>query len=612
MEEVPDRAALPQRSVMPLRPNPHFVGREEQLKRIAENLKAGDTTAIGEVAASSGLGGVGKTQLACEFVYRYGQYFHGVYWLSFAEPEGVPAEIALCGGAGGMDLRLDFHALPLEERVRVVMAEWQSELPRLLVFDNCEDEDLLDRWLPPRGGCRVLVTSRRAHWDAGLGVTDLPLDVFDRQESVALLREYRADLAPDDPRLHAIAEVLGDLPLALDLAGRCLDQYRHEVTPAAYLADIRRPELLEHPSLQRARGISPTKHDMDVWRTFFLSYRRLDPDDETDGTAVRLLARAARLVPGEPIPDGLLAWTLEPPDGGDAPPELTTTVRDALDKLADLGLLERSGGEALTMHRLVAAFAIAEVPDDTQGTVESACSRAARWASRQGQPAILEALLPHLRFVTDSAKDRVDAMAANCCTALGMTLGEVGAYDEGLPYQERAWEISVELYGPEDRYTLQRRSDMARLLEGKRDRVRARAMYEEVLEAQERRLGREDLDVAATLNNLGASFARDDLYHETLRCYLGALRIRGGVWERTGPNDPNRRENAYKVAESHSNIGALLMDLGRHGEAGPHLASALEILADEVELATSATPARSSSSEGRCGRKGTTPGRCRA
>src|SRR5215211_1900028 len=176
-------------------------------------------------------------------------------------------------------------------------------------------------------------------------------------------------------------------------------------------------------------------------------------------------------------------------------------------------------------------------------------------------------------------------MTENCCTALGMTLGEVGAYDEGLPYQERAWEISVELYGPEDRYTLQRRSDMARLLEGKRDRVRARAMYEEVLEAQERRLGREDLDVAATLNNLGASFARDDLYHETLRCYLGALRIRGGVWERTGPNDPNRRENAYKVAESHSNIGALLMDLGRHGEAGPHLASALEILADEVELA---------------------------
>jgi hypothetical protein len=105
--EVPDRAALLPGSVMPLRPNRHFVGREKQLKRIAANLKAGDATTISEVtvAASTGLGGVGKTQLASEFVHRYGRYFHSVYWLSFAEPGGVPAEIASCGGTRGMNLR---------------------------------------------------------------------------------------------------------------------------------------------------------------------------------------------------------------------------------------------------------------------------------------------------------------------------------------------------------------------------------------------------------------------------------------------------------------------------------------------------------------------------
>ncbi len=61
------------------------------------------------------------------------------------------------------------------------------------------------------------------------------------------------------------------------------------MVPAAYLADIRRPEVLEHPSLRRARGISPTRHDMDVWRAFALSYWRLDADDETDRTAMRPL-----------------------------------------------------------------------------------------------------------------------------------------------------------------------------------------------------------------------------------------------------------------------------------------------------------------------------------
>lgn len=69
------------------------------------------------------------------------------------------------------------------------------------MFDNCEDEELLDRWLPPSGGCRVLVTIRRGSWDPSLGVIDLKLDVLDRTESVDLLRKYRPDLPSDDPRL---------------------------------------------------------------------------------------------------------------------------------------------------------------------------------------------------------------------------------------------------------------------------------------------------------------------------------------------------------------------------------------------------------------------------
>ncbi len=588
LEELPDRAALPERSVMPLRPNPHFVGRREDLKRIAASLMSGDTAAIGEVtvAASGGLGGVGKTQLACEFVHRYGRYFHGVYWLSFGNPDGVPTEVASCGSAGGMALRPDFHALPLDERVREVMAAWQGELPRLLVFDDCWDEDLLDRWLPSTGGCRVLITSRRSQWDEALGVTELPLDVLDRRESVALLREYRPDLPAENPGLHAIAKELGDLPLALDLAGRYLKRYRREVTPADYLADVQRPELLDHPSLQQARGVSPTRHDLNVWRTFALSYWKLDPDDEVDGTAMRLLARAARLAPDEPIPDDLLAWALEPPERVSDPPQPTTTlVRDALDRLADLGLLQGSGNGTLKMHRLVAAFALAEVPDDgAQAAVEAACSRAAGIAYREGQPARQEALRPHVRSVADPARGRVDPMAANLCTAMNLSLRQIGAHDEALPYAERAWVISVEIYGSDEKATLQRRSNMGELFEGKGDRVRARAIYEEVLEAQERRWGKDDPDVAATLNNLGASFARDDLYHETLRLYRRALRIRKGVWERTRPDDPDKKENAYEAGEGNSNMGGLMMDLARHREAQPYLERALRIMVGEFGI----------------------------
>ena len=46
--------------------------------------------------AVAGMGGVGKTQLAVEYAYRYGRYYRGVHWLNAARPEALGAEV-LCG-----------------------------------------------------------------------------------------------------------------------------------------------------------------------------------------------------------------------------------------------------------------------------------------------------------------------------------------------------------------------------------------------------------------------------------------------------------------------------------------------------------------------------------
>src|SRR5258708_23163367 len=91
---VPPRGPWPVGSRVPLAPNPLFVGRGEELVQIATALRGGDTTvALGQVVASTGLGGLGKTQLAVELVHRYGRFFAAaVFSLTFPPPAQLPRQ----------------------------------------------------------------------------------------------------------------------------------------------------------------------------------------------------------------------------------------------------------------------------------------------------------------------------------------------------------------------------------------------------------------------------------------------------------------------------------------------------------------------------------------
>ncbi len=494
LDTVPDVApSLPPGSRMPLSPNPLFVGREEDLKALAVALKGGKTAAIGQIAAATGLGGIGKTQIASEFVHRYGQYFAGgVFWLSFADPKAIRAEVAACGEWGGLDLPSGFSTLPLDDQVRLVLSAWGSPLPRLLVFDNCEEEELLARWRPPTGGCRLLVTSRRAMWDAALGVQALPLGVLRRAESLALLRKFRPDLADDE--VDAIAEEVGDLPLALHLAGSYLARYRHAVTPEDYLVQLRDKALLDHPSLQgRGATLSPTDHELHVARTFILSYQRMDPADETDALALALLGRAAYFAPGEPIPRELLVATL----GRDDDPERALQIEDGLARLVELGLLEAEAEGALRLHRLVSAFVRGVAADaEAQRSVEEALFAEANRLNEAGYPAPLLAWQVHLRTVTDAAQKREDERAAGLCNELGYYLRMIGDYAGARLYLEQALRIREKVLGGEHPDTATSLNILGRLLKDMGDLAGARPYLERALRIQEQVLGSEHPDTA--------------------------------------------------------------------------------------------------------------------
>jgi hypothetical protein len=346
---LPAVGSFPPGSRLPaFRRNPSFVDREVELCWVAALLKGDELATV----AVTGLGGMGKSQLATEFVYRYGRYFRGgVFWLSFADEVAIPTGVTTCCTALGQELRLDASTLPPADQVQLVLSAWQNALPRLLIFDNCEEERLLAQWRPSMGGCRILLTSRRADWHPDLGVQRLPLEVLPRAESKALLGKYCAEL--EDADRDAIANELGDLPLALYLAGMYLQEYQESPLgePATYLASLRKTKL-HHPSLVNEELTYSTGHVQNVERTFTVSYERLNPSNTIDGAALKVLARAASFAPGEPIPRDLLRATMVSPEDE----QLEAVVVKALRRLDALGLLDRQQGESYRMHRLVAMF----------------------------------------------------------------------------------------------------------------------------------------------------------------------------------------------------------------------------------------------------------------
>ena len=443
---------LPSNALIPYQRNNDFIGRRESLLRLAKWLLPNDNEDSVRTVAICGMGGMGKTQLAVEFCYRYGRYFPGgIFWLSFADAENVASEIAAVGGERGLGLYQDAEQLSLNDQVGQVKQAWQERIPRLLIFDNCEEEALLAEWLPVTGGCRVLLTSRRIRWSRELSVATWPLPVLDAPESIAMLQQLA-------PRLKAneaaeIAAELGRLPLALHLAGGFLDRYQ-QINGTQYLFQLQDTGLMQHPSLKgRGTSYSPTGHKLNVARTFALNLERLDSDDEIDVMAQQLLALGANFAPGEPVPRALLlsaAVDEEKTDGDDLMVNLL--FEDGLSRLVTFGFLKEEDQGVVDMHRLVAAFVQRTLPEDTlkraQLTVEKVLINALANQQEVSWGLATLAFSPsHLHHLANKVQTRADEQAAHIVNLWAGYLRDTGAFQEAERQYQRSLDIHMRWVG---------------------------------------------------------------------------------------------------------------------------------------------------------------------
>ena len=323
--------------------NPAFTGREDLLKVIHDELTRSQETAV-LPQALHGMGGVGKSQVAIEYVYRHSSEYDLVWWIP-AEQEG---QILTSFTQLAQQLKLDVGpevntAVPA---VRDALSTGRTPYKNwLLVFDNAEAPQAVKKFFPTVGSGKILVTSRDRDWTRF--TRSVEVDVFTREESRDFL--LGRELGLDDDDAERLADALGDLPLAIEQAAAWRATTGMPIEEYLDLLEQKRIDVLE-------TSPSPDYPDS-VAAAFELSLEKLR---EKNPAALQLLQICSFFAP-EPISRDLFAGSPVAPISEELDPvlsdrfRLSRAIRD-IQKYA-LAKIDHAR-DALQIHRLVQAVLV--------------------------------------------------------------------------------------------------------------------------------------------------------------------------------------------------------------------------------------------------------------
>ncbi len=280
---------------VPYQRNPFFVGREMVLQQIHEEMTGG-----GHSFALSGLGGIGKTQIAIEYIYRYFQHYSAIFWINATTPEHITSDFVSIAQV----LELPGRQKRDQREIVEAVIRWLNEQHDwLLVIDNVGDIELVKRFLPARQQGFLLFTTRLyALWLLDPMLYLEPMTVEEgiefllcrtkRFEPAAPLSQVAAN---DYAAAQALVEAMDGLPLALDQVSAYIEETQCSLADFLHLYTCYPLELLNERNMYGGYPLS-------VVQTFSRAFEHLQ---QHDPIAADLLTLCSFLAPA-PIPETLL------------------------------------------------------------------------------------------------------------------------------------------------------------------------------------------------------------------------------------------------------------------------------------------------------------------
>ncbi|GLY02795.1 MULTISPECIES: FxSxx-COOH system tetratricopeptide repeat protein [Actinoplanes] len=513
-----------------------FTGRDDLLIRLRRSLRSGHRTAV---HALHGWGGVGKTLLATEYAHRFADDYDLVWWINAERPDLIGEQLAAFAVAAGV---ADAGA-PTPAAVQAARGLLRSRARWLMVFDNVPFvADVLD-WLP-QGPGDLVITSRSPEW-VGVAVP-LPVNVFDRAESTALLQDHVPGLGAGDA--DRLADALGDLPLALAQAVGVMSGTGMPATE--YLA------MLGSAASRILATRAPVGYPGSLAATVHVSVAHLAEADPAGGPLVSLLA----MMGPEPLPLWLLAAGAEVVSeqlgqvAGDP-----LALRECLARAAGLGLLQ-IGGDSVVMHRLTQA-----VIRDDLGEAGRAAGRAAAEGvlalGNPGNPRVpsnwprWSQLMAHILAIGPDTTTS-DAIRLLACEAV-WHLHARGDARTALAIVEQLYAAWSGRYSRDDEYVLVAATNLGVIHRVLGAYVKAREVDEDTLKRRRNRLGDDHPTTLASAHSLAIDLRRLGLVEEARQMDEDTLARRRRV---LGEEHPDTLSSANNLAEG-------LRLLGRVDEA---------------------------------------------
>ena len=332
-------ADLAENGFIPKSQNPHFVGRSRELKELFVDSRGyGGQTRKGIPIAITGLAGIGKTQLALAFGYRFNLFFpEGVYWVDV--PNGVVHEFGKIGPHLGVKRLRDESPSDYASRV---LDKLRLLRKGLIIFDNVTNFSEFHEWCPEGStSCSVILTTRLS--PRGFPIRVMNLIELDPNSAFELLIARRRDgpeISNDKAQRDALKElcrITGNHPLALEL---CASRLESEfVMPSDYLTEIQ-SNPLGGLSDEKKSNVSFGSEIVRLEEILHHSYASLD-EKLVNPYFLLMCCFAPYAINVE-----LIVQAYQMPSEG----------RRALEQLGNISFVRRELPNTLSMHPLVAQF----------------------------------------------------------------------------------------------------------------------------------------------------------------------------------------------------------------------------------------------------------------